>query len=180
MYVHPEKDLVYLAHPRTASRATKEALGQRGFRMIGAHHSGPPQHDLTGKKAFCVIRNHWDAICSWYYNWFNSTDKPLTAKWIRSYTGQNPNYFRPEGLWWYTWVEPTPVILRYETLQEDLDHFLENQGIKPIRLPVIGKTKGRPRPGWKTLHTAETVATVYEMWGHEIDRFGYTYLDESL
>ena len=38
MYVLRDKRLAFLAHPRTASQATAEALRGLGFEPVGAHH----------------------------------------------------------------------------------------------------------------------------------------------
>lgn len=175
MYVHKFLPLAYLAHPRTASRATKEALGQRGFILQGPHHGGPPNHGLNGRRAFCVVRNHWDAIASWYYNFENGSGAPMTANWIRTWTAQNATYFSPGRMWWFTYLHPEPIILRYESLQESLDALLGEYGIKPIRLPVVGASSGRKGRHYRELHTEQTSAAVRSLWGDEIDRLGYVY-----
>jgi len=174
MYVQANGPLCFLAHPRTASRATSDALGQRGFIMVGSHHGGPPNADLGGRTPFCVIRNHYDAICSWFFNW-NRSGEPMTAKWIRSFVGGHHDYFKPKQMWWYTYLEPQPIILRYEYLQDELDALLTSYGLKPIRLPVVGRSRDRAGVHYREFHTADTVAAVRRLWGDEIDRFGYVY-----
>ena len=123
-----------------------------------------------------MVRNHWDTIASWYKHFSNEATQPLSARWIRQFVGGHPNYFKPQGLWWFTYLEPEPLILRYENLQEELDQLLTDFGLEPIRLEVVGVSANPQQKHYRDFfRDEEAVTVVRELWGHEIDRFGYVY-----
>lgn len=176
MYVQSNGKLAFLAHPRTASRAMAETLKKRGFLMQGGHHHGPPDHQLGPRTAFCVVRNHWDAMASWYKHFSNKATQPLSGKWINQFVGGHPNYFKPDRLWWFTYLDPQPIILRYENLQEDLDALLPRFDIEPIQLEVVGVSHNPEQKHYRDFYRDEDAVTrVRKLWGPEIDRLGYTY-----
>lgn len=73
MYVHASRELVYLANPRTASRATAEALVRVGFGMVGSHHSGLADPDIEERDrmryltytSFTTVRDLRETLQSW-------------------------------------------------------------------------------------------------------------------
>jgi hypothetical protein len=77
MYVHEDRKLVYLAHPRTASNATVAFLKTCGFvkalhPAVADHHAqlGPPvtlknRHEWT---VATTVRNPLDTVVSWLFH----------------------------------------------------------------------------------------------------------------
>ena len=123
-----------------------------------------------------MIRNHWDAAVSWWFNFAEQAGRPFNARWFRHFVKTHPDYFRPEGLWWFTYLTPQPRILRYENLLGDLNALLDEFGLRQLdkleRVGISGKRKGRH---YREFHNEETSGLVREYWGEEIDRFGYEY-----
>jgi hypothetical protein len=120
VYVHYEKKLIYLAHPRTASIATKLALSKIGFGQLQRHHSGFESPDcmkdldvLTNKNfhreewtVFTTVRNHFDATVSWVF-YRNRGGKILDqealncmgSKMKRDVTKILDSHRHPPGVW---------------------------------------------------------------------------------
>lgn len=183
MYVSRRYRRAFLAHPRTASRSVRDALkayGNLDFRDVGDHHSGPPQFHADRCEYFCVIRNHWDAVASWFFN-ANTAPKsgpPITEEWCATYFRSHQNYFRPGTLWWFTQEVPSVRILRFENLENDLRAYLKQAGVPDElqpKLPHVGKS--RHRDGRKPIELFTEHARKYVEWifGDEIRRFGYRF-----
>lgn len=147
MYLNHDKRLAFLAHPRTASRAMRNALQQRGFVQVGGHHDGPengyPIPD--GYLPFCVIRNHWDACVSWWFNArMDKNERYPSLYWLASHFSKNRYYFRAGDMWWFTRI-PGVRILKYEHLQVQLDTLLQEFYIPEVDLVSTG-------PSWSRMH----------------------------
>lgn len=69
MYILREHSLAFLAHPRAASTAVATALTRIGGVRIGTHHGGFGEALLRPQdwRTVVVVRNHWDAVVSWYH-----------------------------------------------------------------------------------------------------------------
>jgi hypothetical protein len=131
---------------------------------------------LNGRTAFCVVRNHWDAVVSWWFNFAHQAGRPFNARWLRGFIHGHPDYFKEEGLWWFIYLEPQPRILRYENLLHDLNALLDEFGLRQLRkLEEVGISKPRQKRHYREFHDEQTAALVREMWGDEIDRLGYVY-----
>ena len=146
MYVHKKAKLCFLASPRTASRAVRNALTQPaiGFTQVGAHHDGPEQgHSLQGLTPFCAVRNHWDATVSWWYNtrMHRKMQKP-SMEWIAGHYSKNRYYFRAGTMFWFREI-PGIITLRYENLQEELNNVLTARGLPKVVLPQFGVSEDR-------------------------------------
>jgi len=152
MYVHFEKKLSFLMHPRTASRAIATVLEARGFISVGRHHDGPnnieyrksfkqPDHDLivdkwnksSGFHYSCVVRNPFDTLLTWFYKTGeykkvvlhgNKREKITIFDFVKSWP-IDVTYFPVKGqLWKFIWDIPDIEILYYENLREDLNSYL--------------------------------------------------------
>lgn len=192
MLVNDEKRLIYLAHPRTGSRSVKTALVSEwgGFRESGPHHSGPApsmcDDEWEGYQFFTTVRNHWDAVVSWWFNAVGQADNPkLTVPWLRRWMKGNRNYFHTDPgigelvsiprMWWFLDLYPRPHVLRFETLQEDFHNFLGSRGFSVTKLPHVGIGTFRGGVHYQEVMTAEVRAFIEETFGEEIEELGYRY-----
>lgn len=192
MYVQREARLVYLAHPRTASRATAQALcEQAGFEPVGEHHGRRTDEvpAAEGWRALTTVRCHHDAVVSWYcyryrtQAWENPLEhRPLTPEWLRRETKPwQGTYIRLDTGWLFTHLHllDADAVIRYETLEEDLNGELTQRGLGRVQLPEVGKSplrRGRP---YQAFYDAETRRAVEEVFGGEMRRLGYEWQDLS-
>lgn len=186
MYYHAGARLVYLAGPKTASRATGRALVKAGFERR-RHHAGP-RDDYGGDpipfeecEVATTVRDHFDALLSW---WYSQTFRPGGRK-----PGEEIDvayldrvlatpYFPRRGEWWGLHRYDADVLLRYENLDTELGTWLLRHGIRPVDLDRTNVSKDRSAPedrirsGWRELPgpvRTEVLTRFYD----EIRELGY-------
>lgn len=196
MYIHPPKRLIYLAHPRTASNATAQALNARGFvPPCGSYRHHAPLYDPERTPirnepralwtVFTTVRHHADAICSWVASTLRRERLhryPLelvervvrTSKWIRV---RNPESGEPlpDGRWslWSLHADDADVELPYEQLQPSLDGLLTAHGLEPVQIPRYNETYARNGRPWEQLLGKDARAWIARKFEAEMHRFGY-------
>lgn len=188
MYLHPEKKLVFLAQPHTASHSIAEALLLNGFQLgksnisvvagaqrrpfhhadldVGGHVRPENRHEWT---VFSVVRNHFDLVLSRAWKFANyAADFKGEEKWFRKaltptwWVGQDTLFgrFRPQS----------DILLRFEILQEELEDITG-----PITLPVIHENPHRQERSYREFYTPETRAMVEDRFWLEMKELGYTW-----
>lgn len=178
MYVHKEANVCFLAHPRTASRAVRDALNGIGFESLGSHHDGPDQgYDLsTYDLVFTGVRNHWDALVSW---WFNNRMhmKELTPSltWLAIHLSRNRYYFRAGEMWWFLHQVPGIRVYRFENMQAEVSALLVDHGLPEVEIPLVGVTKDRKRRHYSEFFDKNTRHFVEWQFLKEIRELGYRY-----
>jgi hypothetical protein len=197
MYVHESARLVFLAHPRTASVSTAEALKKVGFEMWGgAHHmrlwehsplrpsekypdprpNGKPlmtretRHEWT---VFTTVRNHYDTAVSWVFRRFKDRTLDWSVDGFR--TALDYNYWVDPHAMWAMHGSDADEILRFETLEGDLRRILSSHGLALSLLPRVNVSKRRFGKGYQELYTASTRAYIAERFAEEIERFDYVF-----
>ncbi len=186
MYVHDTVRLAYLAHPRTASVATRDALLLGGFRAASGHHTGLPRPGLEPPlegdwKIFTTVRNPWDTAVSWIYH-MNRATPPPARPWpldlFKNDLGPRNSWITTYGrLFWM--LEDADVVLRYESLQDELDKFLTGEGVEPVPLLRANLSAARGGADYRSFYTDETQDFVGELFKSEIEALGYTFEKES-
>jgi len=177
MYILPERNLVYLAHPRTASIATKRTLGQLGLmEMVKGHHGVDPDRIPANAVVMATIRNPWDVFVSW---WFKRRGEkspfyglPL-EEFIPQLVANNKQFFR-NGKMFYM-LPYANKILRYEHLQADFDYALVGVGYPPKDLVVANKSERREKRNYQSYYNTEAREWVAENFAEEIERYGYRF-----
>lgn len=158
MYLHRGSKLVYLANPRTGSTATATALMAIGFEKVGRHHEAV---EIEGKwVSFGVVRNHWDAALSWVlaYNY------PMTVGSLE--VALDNEYISENKMWGY---HSPDIVLRYETLEQELNDFLP----APVKLPIENASLNRKGRHYREFYDAETRCYVWDRFKDEIRELGY-------
>jgi hypothetical protein len=163
--------LAYLANRRAASNATAIALvRQLGFsRSLGSHHSA---HYRPFLRYFTTVRRHWDAIASWAHA--KEAPLPLSVDWLRSQVTSIETRTNDQWRLWHWLGTPyDPTVLRYETLQGDLNAFLANHQLGPVQL---GRTKSK-RNGepYQEAFDSDSRQWVQDRYREEIDELGYQF-----
>lgn len=167
MYVNYSRRMIYLAHPRTASRATRDALIERfGFRRQGQHHSTLGEHP-DGWTVFTTIRNHYDAWASWYCKNARNGER-MDAAFVEGFVGRKDRYFPVEGRMWGLHAGVADVLLRYESLEADLSALLGAD-------VTLGRVGGEDRNGRDYREIIEPSAHAYIGYRYEaeIEEYGY-------
>ena len=169
-YVHHEKELVYLAHPATASTATRTALIEIGFEQLGSHHAGNIPHRYF---PFTTVRNHWDALVSWAYKVTRKDAAGAVAfidtDWL-TWLFTNHPYFYPEKLWFHH--QPGTHAIKFENLQTDLEKHLQIFELKCPTIPIENENKFR-MPIYEDLFDPRAIDLIQWLWGKEITELDY-------
>ena len=179
MYIHPSKYLIYLAHPRTASASTAEALTKIGFekppgrdhhcRLHGPGSPIPPE--LRDEWiVFTTIRNHFDAAVSWGYM---DSNNPSTIPWSKGFFKRalETPWVGANTMWFHT---ESDAFLRYENLLEDLEIFL---GGFDLELPELPHLNASDRKGkhYSEYYDFESRDYVEKRFQDELRHFGYKF-----
>lgn len=191
MYVHEAKRLVYLAHPKTASRAVRDALKQHGFvrsiylpnsrpHKCGTergpnHHKGLREHPGPEWTVFAAVRNHFDAWVSWYA-YTGRDGERFDPGFVERIMERNSTYFPEPDKMWALHTRFADRVLRYETQAADLSNLLGEQ----VVLPLEGVSEKRERRPYQEFYTPEMRAYVLDRFGDEIAAYGYKWEGEPL
>lgn len=195
MLVNFEHRVCYLAHAKTASRATAQVLRQNsGFVPVTDHHDGVTgksdgleksdvdrwwQSDWRDFVYLRVVRNPWDVIASWWLDSASHIRYPkICATWFEAFRVLHPRLFPPVDLWPFLDL-PVPDslsrILVYENVQHELFVVARFLGFPdPGELPVIGKTHGRD-PDYRTYFDSESEQWVRDTFPRAIEVGGYEF-----
>lgn len=178
MYIIPEWKFCFLATPRTGSKAVAKALvEQRGAILVGSHHSTPdehPEYEIDSDWVVCSsIRNHWDAMISWWFKIERKGRMAPLAEFLPRFCTSNSNFVQGGKLWWRN-IPFTNEVLRYDWLESDLDNALVATGLPPVTLPVIIDS-GRTRKPYQAFYKGSTASWVAHYFAEEIERYGYKF-----
>ena len=200
MLFSPEKKLVFGLHAKTASRWLEPILGRRGFWVVGARHEGPrnlqTQLGIPGEErwwetdpATCdyayVVRNHGDALLSWWSTFKGSVphanQEKVCPTFLREWPRQYPRLFLgSRRLWRFMWDLPGASILRFETLVADTNRYLEAYDLGRLEPWEMGadpahKTGGKPEGAWQQHYTPEGLEYIREVYCSEAYTLGYRF-----
>lgn len=189
MYFNRERRMIFLAHPATASRATRDLLREEfGFtQAMNGHHielydavdpftvAPVLSREERGEWfIFTTVRNHFDALAS--YVWKVASPKARARfRWTVEEFEQGlqagESWIAPDRLW-ALHSDDADELLRFEHLQQDLSRILE----KRVQLPVVGRTPCRKGgEHYRDFYTPETRALVEDRFGAEIAALGYAF-----
>ena len=169
MYVHPGRQIAYLAHPRTASGATAEALLGIGFTQVGKHHGAG---NLTGLRVLTTVRNSWDAAVSWVFGRCKAGPENWDVATFKAALKGN-HWIKDHRMWFH--LGRADEVLRYETLREDLREALGEE----IELPRRNVATARHGRDYREFYTPETERYIGRLFGEEIAELGYQFDKEK-
>lgn len=160
--------IVYLGIPHTASAATHKALITLPDAIITGQHDRLKDVEDRGltegdEVVFTVIRNPYDLCATWYIR----SDPQMTIFEFLSMWDQKPQI--TDGRI-YSFVDDCDEILRYESLQEDIDDLLERVDLPSVDIVLENKTKKKTKP-WIEYYDQKTIEVVNERFGEEFKEY---------
>jgi len=175
MYFHKAAKVVYLAHPRTASTSTAEALLAIGFEQLGEHHS---TIDLRFNdrqwRVFTVVRNHFDAAVSWALR-RTKGKRPITPQVLEWALTPPVNRWLPGDTMWHLHSDVADEILYYEDVDEELNQFLARADLPPVTLDRKNESTGRDGKHYSEFFDNASRWYVENRFAQEMRRFEYEY-----
>ena len=189
-------NILYIHIPKCAGTTIIEALNLRppGHYKWSTH----PHFGVPGYTSFAVVRNPWDRVVSCYEYarmeesyWHSTTGKGRD--------GKHPDYdllkdmtFKEcvdllatgrhrlkSGHWapQYEYVANdnkimVDKIIKYETMETDLNEFLATCNVPPAKLPVINESSRRD---YRSYYDDETIQIVGNVYKEDIEMFTYKF-----
>jgi hypothetical protein len=160
----------FICHPNTGSRSLKQALRRAGSVEVLSHHEVCPWTVAQTRACVCVIRNPFTLMGSWYCR--GNIEKPFSV-WLENTLKADRNHEGPRELGLFYGTLWASHVLRFESLQADLDVACEELGLPQLPLDHIGKNR-RPldyrRMYWAEPETKNMVTAAYSF---HLNRFNY-------
>lgn len=181
MYYHPERKLVYLAHPHTASRSTVQALLPKGFQKKKGenHHATLYESGIVTPEnrhewlVFTTVRNHFDWV--------------LAQVWKVELAGHpNPDIDWSDLKMWErnlarcNWISDTELFCLHK---RDADSWFRFENLWKELREVVPRTRKwevgknpyrRKRPYWQ-FYTPRVRDWVEDRFGEEMRELGYAF-----
>ena len=189
-YINPQARLCFLAHPRAASHSISRALQeQAGFRSDAKHHGTRASIVRRHPEAdnwtfFCVVRNPYDALVSWWYHRGKNDGHEFNPRWIERLEREvgverppgNPVLVEPGRLWIY--ADDSDAIVRYEQLDADLNELLEAHDLPAVVLPY--DVVSRRERSYAEHYDSVTRDWVTDRYGEELRIWGYGWQEPAM
>jgi len=167
MYVHEEKGLCFIAHPRTASTATGQVLLSLGFNQVINHHGFKPGLIPKHWDVFSTVRDPFDVLVSWYWKSRREQDfKDWLPVFIR-----DSNEYLDRGL--FFGAPYCQYRMHYETLQEDFNWVLVTHGFPPTEIPRRNVSERRDGRSLADYYDSKLTNLIQDHFGKEIRQNGY-------
>lgn len=170
--------VLVLAHPRTASTVLRNAILEQGAMLINPHHVGIDHPEVVkhhrGEPVLTVIRNPYDMLVSWWFvRTFNRPHRPTLTEFVKTFRDQKENFIRGGKILYHT--PAADIVLRYESLDQDLNPALVGCGVEPVVLPHSNRTGGKDKP-WQSYYDQAAIKAANDRFGEEISSHGYPLL----
>lgn len=179
MYVLGDK-FAFIAHPRTASRATGKALVAAGCDTHDGHHTAVPKRCeqilADGGIVACTIRNPFDLAVSWYFNWhFEERGVRTKPGEFEPYVlgGFKSGYYVEDNDPYYYGLQWANRVLRFENLEEDLHNLMLEAGMEPVKTEPYGVLE-RDRD-YRVYYNDVTKAAVAKRFATDLLLTGYEF-----
>ena len=138
MYINHLDEIVYIAHPRTASSATSHVLLKNGFEIVTGHHHVDPELIPPEYRVMMTVRNPFDVLVSWYYN--QKREQKSFTEWLPVFLNASVPLL-DDGL--FFGQKYATHVMRYETLQDDFDDVCHSLGLSKMTIPFRNVSKQR-------------------------------------
>lgn len=186
MYAYLDK-LAFVAHPRMASRSISDALMKCGADKIGEHHgldfSRINLIEENHGVVFCVKRNMFDVLVSWYYRSrtetfvddYKETQAPTEdfSRWLRTILDGGHQYL-DEPLYHYG-IDLCNLVLSFENdLERNVQTTLIMSEVGYQDLDHRGKSHRLP---YLDYYTPETRKLVEKRWAEDLELTNYKFGD---
>lgn len=187
MHVHEPSRLIYLETPRTASKATAQALkGQASFKTINAPHGRLRGLETRSRwkervdvpfvredwTVFTTVRNPFDILVTWCKKY----EEPVNESGIIHVLNKS-SYLSADPPKLYVHRDDVDGFLRFENIESDLNHVLEAHGLNTVDLPVVNQTEARIGDHYSDYYDEDTIEFVRNRFAEQLDTFNYEYND---
>jgi hypothetical protein len=143
----------YIAHPKTASIATVEALEKEKWLRCGGHHGIYPYP--AGSKIISVVRDPMDWLVSWYHYLGKKGEFPDFIQTFRT-------PYQIDGMAFFGVFCSTHVIF-YDNLQAGWDAVLDD--IRRPRITLEHRNVSQGRSNVSDYYDNETFELFLKHWG---------------
>jgi hypothetical protein len=186
MYVNREHKFLYLAHPKTGSTATAEALkNQLGFPNTHDHHGrlsdAEKRYDIETDEDWVIcttVRNHFDAVVSWFSPIITEY---FTADVLESAMRNSLYWFPQQGSYYTAWhLEAANFVIEYENVQTELNEALRTAGLGCVEIPYTNPTRERTsRNHYSEWYKPSGVEYIRDTYTQELNHLGYEFQSNS-
>ena len=125
---------------------------------------------------FSVVRNPWDRVMSIWATtrWHETAGLALNCPLETFIRNLRPHPREHYGSLFYHEIldEEMDFVLRFESLQGDLDRMLTQLGFDPVRLPHVNK---RQRGSYRQMYSEHSRELVRKMFSEDIAAFEYAF-----
>jgi hypothetical protein len=164
--------MVFIAHPKMASRSIRDTMLQLDAKQVGSHHAIDETalrvEAEDGASVGCVIRNPYDVMVSWHYHMTtrgNDRPRPPFPEWLADSLPKGNGYFE-HGM--FPGVKFADTILRFENLQACWKQWCIDCRVKYIPLPSTGVSQARDKRHYSTYYDAASRALVEEKFEEDL------------
>lgn len=172
---HDDKQAHFLAMPRTASKACAEAFKGLGNVTFDGHHSIKHFDELVkpGDLVMSTVRNPWDWFTSfWHLQGCPGRFDRFISKLCRESEWIDRNPTCTECRLFRKYATISSVILRYESVESDMNAALTSHGFPTVTLKQNGEKKSRP---YQTYYKSQSREYVRRVFKDEIAQYGYKF-----
>ncbi len=175
MRAHPEKRLLYLPHPRTASVATETWMDAHGWvdpaPDLNKHAPLSVLREHTGQmfekwSVATTVRHHFDALVSWSF--VEQSHLPFDTDWLDRF--MEACIYVEQSALYPLHLDASDRVLRYESLESDLSEWV---GVD-VSLPVMHESEGRTGRLWRDFYDEALTDAVLGRFGREFRALGYS------
>jgi len=176
------RKLVFIAHPKMASRSVRDAIVRLKGRQCGSHHEivndELEKQRERGASIGCVIRNPYDVMVSWYYHMEKRHGRKGVrpfSKWIREVIA-NGNGHLEYGM--YKGYHLCDTVMHFENLDEDWKAWTEKCGLRHEPLGYVGVSLARSYAPYCEHYDQKAYEAVTNHFAKEIELGGYKFEGE--
>lgn len=119
---------------------------------------------------FTTVRNPFDILVTWCKKYEEPVNENGIVKVLNksSYLSCNPPKL-------YVHRRDVDGFLRFEKIENDLNHVLEAHGLEPVELPVINQTESRIGDHYSQYYDDKTRQFVAEKFSEQLSTFNYEF-----
>lgn len=178
--------MVFIAHPKMASRSVREAMKKNSGFQVGSHHTIDIEHleleRRRGASIGCVIRNPYDVMVSWYFHMEvrkqTKENRGLLAiksfpQWLDFILPKGNGYIE-HGL--FPGYHLCDTVMKFENLFMDWKAWCKKCRVVYHPLEHLGKSESRDGEHYSTYYDDESREKVRNKFAKEIALGGYSFV----
>lgn len=167
MFVDNEKQIVFVAIPKTGTRSVYKWMRQNGGHRLREHQIRIPNL-LVEYTSFTTVRNPYSRIVSGY-RCHNQKQILSIDEWLKTRKFRRVVHSRPQAP--YAKRNRIDYVLRFETLAEDFEALPFSD--RPLEFENVTSTKDGFGGHFTDLMTNQTVHKINEIYAKDFHATGY-------